>query len=145
MRLLRRVPTPSQRERPCRVSRGDRNSLPRQRLFISWNELIWREINQFVRRNGGQVTFLEVPVSSYVSIEATTPIGQAEVKRFAEVAAGWGTVLIAPKFETDDSDFPDLSHLRASRTTEYSRAVVEALLRQDLMRRTRNVSSNPSF
>ena len=94
---------------------------------INWNDTIVADIVKLVHANGGKVYFLNVPVSTVFKRRFETAIRTLDKQEFEKMLDQWNCKIIEPKFSsTGDEDFPDLLHLRASRSPEFSRAAADA-------------------
>ncbi len=83
---------------------------------------------QRVRAAGGQVVFFEPPLSRPFQRAYESDQRRADVQAFAQQARAWGTTVLRPAFVYDDSDLPDLWHLRPERASAFSAALAEAWL-----------------
>jgi hypothetical protein len=87
---------------------------------------VLHDIVRLVGEQGGRVVLYRVPVSSVLRAPSATAVGRANAETVARVVEGWSVPILAPEFPTTDDDFPDLSHLRASRAAEFSRSLARA-------------------
>lgn len=102
-------------------------AVPSQRQ--QWEGSVIASILQLVRSHGGDVIFFEMPESSYQSLKHQPDLYSVRKSTFHQWAQKRGLRLMEfPDFSTTDADFPDLLHMRASRSTEYSRLISMNLL-----------------
>lgn len=79
-----------------------------------------------VNAHGGQVVFFVPPQGEVFLATYRTPLRSEDRRLFAEQARAWNALLLDPEFPYDDSDLPDLWHLRPERAPEFSRALARA-------------------
>lgn len=100
-----------------------------QGLWEDWEGSVTASIVRLVRAHGGDVMFFEMPESSYQVERHSPPARRAGEQQFGAWAADEGLSIIrTTDFTTSDDDFPDLLHMRASRSGEYSQIVAQGML-----------------
>ncbi len=105
------------RERIIKASQGNAKQSP----LRNWEHSVMGDIVRLARAIGGDVIFFEMPQSSYQSLSYQPDTRRADKRAFHQWALNNDLLLLEfPNFQTNDADFPDLLHMRASRTPEYS-------------------------
>jgi hypothetical protein len=99
-----------------------------RKAWVRWERTVDADLVRLIRERGGRVWYFAVPRSSAF---AAGPERKAEEAAFAAWAAQVGSAVLWPKFDYDDSDLPDLLHLRASRAPDFTRALARAWLEAD--------------
>jgi len=93
-----------------------------------WSGTVPAELVRLVRQVGGQVVFLEPPLSEPFQRAYRTPLRREDVAIFAQQAQDWGACLLETPFAYTDDDLPDLWHLRAELAPAFTRAAAQAWL-----------------
>lgn len=94
-----------------------------QQPLEEWNGTAADKIVRLVQANGGQVVFFRIPQHPAHESIFSTVTRQRDRLRFASVARQWKTPLLSFDFATSHDDFPDIWHLRRSRSGEFTRAL----------------------
>jgi hypothetical protein len=97
-----------------------------QRPVSSWDVTVARAITDLVNSSGGHVVFYTMPVSSVQEKSLRTPVRISDRAGFHDALRAWNAMYLPLSFPTDDEDFPDLWHLRQSRSFEFSRSLAAA-------------------
>jgi hypothetical protein len=106
------------------------NDLRCQASVGGWDGRVVADVVRLVHQQGGQVVFFNMPLHSVqAAAMSQTAVRRADHDRFLEQARAWGTPFIEPGIVTQDEDFPDYWHLRASRVAEYTQKIAEAWVR----------------
>lgn len=95
-----------------------------------WRGSIQEAMAQLVRRHGGQMVFIEPPLSDVFQRIYRTDMRREDIALFARQAADWQSCVLNPKFTYTDADLPDLWHLRPELAPAFSRALAHALEQQ---------------
>lgn len=93
---------------------------------VDWNAAIVADTVKLAHQNGARIIFFDLPIHSAHRSILETPTRQADRAAFREVIQTWNTPLIAPDFSATDDDFPDIWHLKKSRTADFTRALAAA-------------------
>lgn len=94
---------------------------------VDWRKTVVNDIVQFVQQHGGKMCFCYIPVSTIMLKPLSTPIRQKDIQNFERIAREWGCEYYKPDFHIEsDRDFPDLTHVSASKADEYTKALAEA-------------------
>lgn len=83
-----------------------------------------------VSEAGGEVVLFDIPLSTQARKRYGQVISQLDRERFVDELSKADIAMLQPDFEHNDSDFPDLSHLRKSRQAEFTRALACSWLKQ---------------
>jgi hypothetical protein len=94
-----------------------------QEAVSSWDATIIRDLVDMVSSAGGNVVFYLMPVSSVQARSLRTPVRNADRASFQQALFRWHAQYLAIDFSTSDADFPDLWHLRRSRSLEFTRSL----------------------
>lgn len=103
-------------------------SLAAQRPLAPWESRVICQTAAELRAHGVRVVFHDVPVPSYVWTACSTPVRLADRAAFDRWTAALGIQQLESGIEVTDKDFPDLSHLRAARIEQYTRALARNYL-----------------
>ena len=89
-------------------------------------------IKEMVHTGGGRVVLYELPISTISRKILSKEVSQEDRSRFTSALnhAGY-TWVFAPEFEYSDEDFPDASHLRASRKAEFSEMLADSWVERE--------------
>jgi hypothetical protein len=90
---------------------------------IDWERTVVSDIMQLARGAGLRVVFFTPPLHSLHQAIYDTPQRRRDRDAFAAFAARQKTPILVPDFATTDADFPDIWHLKKSRSAEYTRAL----------------------
>jgi hypothetical protein len=93
-----------------------------------WRGTIPEDLVRLVGAAGGQVAFVDPPLSEVFLQAYRSPMRRKEIALFAQQARRWGACVVRPHFRYSDDDLPDLWHLKPERAVDYTRAVAEAWL-----------------
>lgn len=104
------------------------NSLHEQ-TQIDWERTIIKDFVKLVRVSGGKVVFFEIPVCSLQAKSLQTELRKQDAPSLAKHRVDWGFSTLKVDFICNDLDFPDLWHLRKSRSKDFSRSLAEAFYR----------------
>jgi hypothetical protein len=100
-----------------------------QEPWRDWDRSIWADVVAMVRAHGGDVVFFEMPISSVAMQAGATDLRREDKRYFDAWREANGLALLRPQnFEYTDEDFPDLMHLRKSRSAEFTARLAEAYL-----------------
>lgn len=100
-----------------------------QEPWREWDRSVWANVVDMVRAHGGDVVFFEMPISSVARQAGDTPVRREDKQAFDAWREANDLVLLqTPSFEYNDDDFPDLMHLRKSRSAEFSARLAEAYI-----------------
>ena len=91
-------------------------------------ETVLAKLNRLVSQAGGELVLYDIPLSTPARIQFKRSISAFDRSRFLSEVRDAGIRTLRPDFTHDDSDFPDLSHLRKSRQAEFSRNLAEVWL-----------------
>jgi hypothetical protein len=104
-------------------------------LIRQGEEPVLKSLNDFISSNGGRLILFTIPYSSVLAKSYSTDISAQNRKTVSKLLADWNIQLLSPTISTTDDDFPDLWHLRRSRSGEFSRGL--AATYNDLLNRER--------
>lgn len=127
-RQLRRDAAGIRFQRDLVLERVQPEELAAQRPLTPWSTKVICQAAEELRSAGVRVVFFDMPVPDYVWQVNSTPIRRADREAFLQWTRDNGIEVIDRFFEVTDADFPDLSHLRASRIEEYTRALAQRFL-----------------
>lgn len=130
-RQLRRDAAGIRLQRDLVLERVQPEELAAQRPLAPWDRRVICEAAAELRRSGVRVVFFEMPVPGYYWTVNATPTRQADREAFFVWARTLGIGILSNPLAVGDEDFPDLSHLRASRIEEYTRALARGFLQWD--------------
>jgi hypothetical protein len=105
--------------------------LAAQKPYAPWEGRVIGDVVAELRRSGVRVVFHEIPVPAYVWTVNSTPTRMADRETFDRWTRELGILRLRSGIEVTDADFPDLSHLRASRIEEYTRALARSWLAEE--------------
>lgn len=97
---------------------------------VDWETTVVRDIVALVAKNGGRVCFFEIPLSPMQERLYLTDVRQHDRRAFVAAARRWECSIVSPVFPITVSDFPDVWHLRRTRSAEYSSTLARSLLEQ---------------
>ncbi len=100
----------------------------KQDPWDNFDNTIVAEIFQMVKKAGGYVVFLGMPLSNVQQVPYDTPLRKQERLGFKNTLKKWDAVMLHPEFAYDTADFPDLWHLRKTRAPEFTYAVAKNYL-----------------
>lgn len=106
-----------------RVARAEADPKP----AILWERSVFLDLVSLVRRAGGEVLLLPVPISPAEQRMAEILERRRERNAFPAFAASLGVTALAVDFQTVPEDFPDGIHLHSARRKSFSQVVGEAL------------------
>lgn len=118
-----------QRARVLAVTRSER-SLECQRVRSDWNSPVYDALRQLVEQHDGTIVLYDIPQSSSFSRLDHTDIGKSNQEGFRRNITRMHTEILSPSFSYSDSDFPDLWHLRKSRSSEFTEALARAYIQE---------------
>lgn len=99
-----------------------------QQSFGGWESTALKDVVDLVRANGGKVVFFDTPMSEVQAAPYQTALRLRDRQAFQDLVRSWGAELLPVPFASDDTDFPDLWHLRISRVKDYTEALATAYL-----------------
>ncbi len=102
--------------------------LRRLHLCFYWDSTVFGELVQLIKAHGGKVMFFKMPISSLRNRVYVTKLHAGNQAIFKDFLKKWDAQVLYPDFKTTDEDFPDFSHLRFSRSTEYSEKLATAYI-----------------
>lgn len=107
-----------------------RNEIRNQREINldNWDTTVLKSLNDRIHSSGGRLVLFNMPISSVQAIVNSTAIGKKNKKNIDDLLRKANIPLIHPVFTTTDDDFPDLWHLRGTRSAEFTRSVAQAYL-----------------
>ncbi len=105
--------------------------LETQTPLSPWDARVICEAASELRRHGVHVVFHDVPVPAYLWTVNSTSTRLGDREAFDRWARESGIIELKSGIEVSDADFPDLSHLRASRVEEYTRALARSWLAEE--------------
>lgn len=117
-----------QLQRDLILERTGPEALAAQLPLGSWDDQVFCQLARMLDEHGVRVLFHDVPVPSYVWEVNDTEIRVADRSAFGKWRADHGIREVRASMELTDEDFPDLSHLRASRVGEYSRGLARSIV-----------------
>lgn len=111
------------------ISMADKAILQQKQLDIqNSNNLMISKLNEQVSLAGGHLVLFYMPMSSIQTKPYLTKIGQKNIKIVSELAKNMGIPILNNQIATTDQDFPDLWHLRPSRSVEFTQCVAQAYI-----------------
>ena len=100
----------------------------RDRDPINWDRSVLASLVDDIRSHGGSVVLYDMPIST--SAQSVIDSNRT-LKRDRTALHEWLTQnnipLVTADLAYDDTDFPDLSHLRSSRAVEFSRSLARGI------------------
>jgi hypothetical protein len=105
-----------------------RRDLACQAPFRTWDGTIVADLVHDVMQAGGKVVFYQIPLHSVQANQYQTEIRRADRGAFEEQSRIWGAPLLDTGFRVPDDDFPDIWHLRKSRSREFTIALAHKWL-----------------
>lgn len=104
---------------------------------VDWDESVLARLVERVRSHGGSVVLYDMPISTPArAVIDSSAVLQRDRTALHDWLSTHGVPLIKARFEYSDDDFPDLSHLRASRAAEFSRSLARSASTRSLATRT---------
>ncbi len=92
---------------------------------VDWDATLVAELVEFVESHGGNVVFVEVPMSRAAQ-RTSYASGRPDPARFKAWAERRRLTILRTHLRFDESDFPDLVHLSASRGADFTLALADA-------------------
>ncbi|HET6879664.1 MAG TPA: hypothetical protein VFI31_05905 [Pirellulales bacterium] len=83
-----------------------------------------------IQQAGGKVVFYEMPLHSAMSGGHATADWQARRAEFAAWAADRGIAILTTDFHAVDDDFPDMWHLRQSRSADFTNRLASSFIEE---------------
>lgn len=100
-------------------------------------------IIMLAKEYGLKVVFVNIPLSSVQSEPLQTPLRLEEAERFKKTAKSWNIPIYSVPSTFDDSNFPDLWHLKPEAAQQFTDELA-ALYLSDLSTLTKSTESNPT-
>jgi hypothetical protein len=102
--------------------------LHRLRLCFFWETTVFGQMVRLIKDHGGKVMFFKMPISSLRNRVYVTKIHAGNLAIFRDLLKKWDAGVLCPDFKYSDEDFPDFSHLRFSRSAEYSKRLAASYI-----------------
>lgn len=93
-----------------------------------WDKSVLKSLNDLVISAGGSLVLFQMPISSIQMKVGLSTIGKRNSLMIYQTLYYNHIPVIVPNIITTDDDFPDLWHLRASRSNEYTQSIAQAYL-----------------
>ncbi|MGE5340928.1 MAG: hypothetical protein ACM3SY_05535 [Candidatus Omnitrophota bacterium] len=100
--------------------------LSEQRDFQNWDQTVLADLIRLIESYNGTVVFYTMPASSVYSRVFNTNLHQKNKATFKKQLKKWNIPLLYPEFSYTDEDFPDLWHMKLSRSFEFSEKLADA-------------------
>lgn len=109
-----------------------------------WESTTLFTVVQRLRELGAQPIVYEMPMSSAMARVYETPVRIQDRVAFQEALKAWGVPYLAPRIATVDEDFPDIWHLRKSRSPEFTQNLSMEFLEKFVYPAIRRSSAAPA-
>lgn len=108
-----------------------------------WESTTFFTVIQRLRESGAQPIVYEMPMSSTMARVYETPVRLQDRAAFQEALKAWGVPYLSPRIATVDEDFPDIWHLRKSRSQEFTQALSMEFLEKFVYPAIRRSAARP--
>jgi|GEM_PF-826293 len=98
----------------------------RRPILNRWDGSVLADIVRLIKRQGGEVFFVNLPAYSMELKAYATPNHERNKAIIREQFKKWGVALLTTDFSYADDDIPDYFHLKMSRAGEFSRKLAQA-------------------
>ena len=106
------------------------NEIKNQQVINSafWEMTVLKSLNDQIRAAGGRLVLFSIPMSSVQASTYSTDIAKKNNGTIGNFLKKANIPVIQPVFTTTDDDFPDLWHLKGTRSSEFTRSVAQGYL-----------------